>query len=275
MTDPSNPLTARVAANRVWQHLFGYGIVRTVNNFGAMGVPPTHPELLDYLAISLVEDDWSIKRLIRRVMLSRTYQLSVAPSAEAFAVDPENRLLWKMHRRRMEAEAMRDTILAASGQLDRSPGEGSIVSHVGDGIIGQKIKTNRLVAETDRRSVYLPILRGVVPEMLASFDFPEPSNMAGQREVTTVPTQALYMMNNPFVIEQADLMADRLLQQEMNDSQRVTFAYKLALARSATEAEVARTMAYVDDAKGAGNDADAWSGFCQALFGSAEFRFLE
>jgi hypothetical protein len=276
MTDPANPLTARVAANRVWQHLFGYGIVRTVNNFGAMGTPPTHPELLDHLAVSLVEDDWSIKRLIRRVMLSRTYQLSAAPDATAYAADAENKLLWRMNRRRIEAESMRDTILAASGQLDRTPGKGSVVMKVGNGDVGRNLQSERFAATSRQRSVYLPILRGVVPEMLTAFDFPEPSNMAGQREETTVPTQALYMMNSPFVIAQAEQMARRLLDEKLTDPERVDRAYKLALARPATLAERDRTIAYIKQASGdSKNTAVAWAGFCQALFGSAEFRYLQ
>ncbi len=273
MTDPDNPLTARVAANRVWQHLFGYGIVRSVNNFGKMGTPPTHPELLDSLAVSLIEDNWSLKGLIKRVMLSRTYQLSSAPDAAAFEIDPENKLVWHMNRRRLEAEAMRDTVLAASGKLDRTPGEGSIVMKVGDNDIGRSASTSRFAVANNKRSVYLPILRGVVPEMLATFDFPEPSNMGGQREVTTVPIQALYMMNSQFISQQSQLMGSRLTKNEMSDVEKVNWAYKLSLARPATEAERARTILFIEEA--GDNKAVAWAGFCQMLFSSAEFRFLD
>ena len=190
MTHENNPLTARVAVNRAWQHLFGRGIVRTVNNFGKNGERPTHPELLDHLATQFVQNDWSVKRLIRSIVLSRSYQLGSQANAKAEEVDPENRLLWKANHRRLEAEAIRDAILAASGQLDPAPGDKSVVATIGDGDIGRSIQPARFAVDSVKRSVYLPIVRGAVPEALRVFDFPEPSIISAQRDVTTVPTPA-------------------------------------------------------------------------------------
>ena len=156
---PSNPLTARVMVNRVWQHLFGAGIVSTVNNFGANGDRPSHPELLDYLASDFMQQGWSVKHLIRKIMLSRTYRLSTREDDRGLAIDPDNRLLWRMNQRRLEAEAIRDAMLLAGGKLDLTPAEASVVARVGEGIVGQSIKVNQLTSTAGKRSVYVPIVR--------------------------------------------------------------------------------------------------------------------
>lgn len=276
-----NPLTARVAVNRVWQHLFGQGIVRTVNNFGANGDRPSHPELLDYLATKFVDEDgWSVKSLIRRIVLSRTYRQASTPVAAAIELDPENRLLWRMNPRRLEAEALRDAVLAVSGTLDLSPGEKSIVQTVGNGDVGRNLRPAQFSSPHTKRSVYLPIVRGVVPEMLRVFDFPEPSIIAGARDVTTVPTQALYMMNSPFVTQQSTEMADRLMEERDSDAERIRYAYELALCRAATGPEVERSLEFIAAAcdrnsNQKDSEAIAWAGFCQVLLASAEFRYLE
>lgn len=280
---PENPLTARVAVNRVWQHLFGRGIVGTVNNFGANGERPTHPELLDHLAAKLVEDQWSLKSVIRRIVLSRVYQLSIAEDANALAADPGNRLLWRMNQRRLEAEAIRDAMLFVSGELDLEAPDGSIVQRMGEGIIGRNLKTDGL-AEEQCRSVYLPIVRGAVPEMLALFDFPEPSIVGGARNVTTVPTQALYMMNSANVLQRSEKLAALVMERSESAEERVQYAYQMALARNATRDEVKRALEFVADAdqtlqnggKGSRTQSQAtsWTGVCQALFASSEFRYL-
>ncbi len=284
LTQPRNPLTARVAANRIWQHLFGNGIVRTVNNFGANGDRPSHPKLLDYLANRLTADDWSVKSLIRLVVASRTYRQASLPHDVALDVDPENRLLWRMSPRRLEAEALRDAVLAVSGTLDLSPAVKSIVTKVGNGDIGRTLKTGSFAVDHTKRSVYLPIVRGVVPEMLRIFDFPEPSIIAGSRDVTTIPTQALYMMNSPFVVEQSREMADRLLTERDDDTDRIDLGYQLALGRSATSQEIERSLTFIDTACEAVADTKqtqqdsrlkAWAGFCQVMLASAEFRYVE
>ena len=284
LIQPENPLTARVAANRIWQHLFGNGIVRTVNNFGANGDRPSHPQLLDYLAGRLMADHWSVKSLIRLVVCSRTYRQASVPDTIALEADPENRWLWRMNPRRLEAEALRDAVLAVSGTLDLSPAEKSVVTKIGNGDIGRTLKTNSFAVDHTKRSVYLPIVRGVVPEMLRIFDFPEPSIIAGSRDVTTVPTQALYMMNSPFVVEQSSEMADRLLAERDDDAGRIDLAYQLSLGRSATRQEIERSLTFIDEACETDDDdkqqqpnseQQAWAGFCQVMLASAEFRYLE
>ncbi|GIW81641.1 MAG: hypothetical protein KatS3mg105_3448 [Gemmatales bacterium] len=276
LVDPANPLTARVAVNRIWQHLFGQGIVPSVNNFGANGDRPSHPELLDYLATQFVKNNWSVKKMIRSIVLSRVYRLSCAENPNAKEVDPQNRLLSRMNHRRLEAEAIRDAMLAVSGQLDLEPAKGSIVESIGNGDVGRTIQPSRFEIESNKRSVYLPIVRSAVPEMLRTFDFPEPSIVFGQRDVTTVPTQALYMMNSPFVIEQSKHFAQRLLNKEgLQDDERVDLAYRLAFSRPASAAEKAKSLAFVAEATKSADRNKAWTGFCQALLASAEFRYIE
>lgn len=284
ITRDTNPLTSRVIVNRVWQHLFGRGIVTTVNNFGANGDRPTHPLLLDHLATTFVEDGRSIKKLIRRIMLSRVYRLSSEDQSAALAVDPGNQLLWRMNQRRLEAEAIRDAMLMVSGQLDLSPQAGSPVEKVGEGIVGRNIKITDLAKEHLRRSVYLPIVRGGVPEFLSLFDFPEPSIVGGVRNVTTVPTQALFMLNNPLVIETAAKTAQRLVEFSDDPQERVRYAYQLTLSRDPGEAEIDRAIQFVTDTTNAleetgrqarkqNPEAIAWAGFCQSLFATSEFRY--
>jgi hypothetical protein len=206
------------------------------------------------------------------------------PDAIALEADPENRWLWRMNPRRLEAEALRDAVLAVSGTLDMSPAEKSVVTKIGNGDIGRTLKTNSFAVDHTKRSVYLPIVRGVVPEMLRIFDFPEPSIIAGSRDVTTVPTQALYMMNSPFVVEQSREMADRLLTERDDDAGRIDLAYQLSLGRSATRQEIERSLIFIHEACAADDDnkrqqpeseQQAWAGFCQVILASAEFRYLE
>lgn len=281
LTSPANPLTARVAVNRIWQHLFGRGIVASVNNFGANGDRPTHPELLDYLAARFVANGWSTKELIRDIVLSRTYQLSSKSHPSAAAGDPENKLLWRSHQRRLEVESIRDAILAVSGDLDRSPAEKSPVATVGDGNVGRQIRPSQFASDSLKRSVYLPIVRGAVPEILRLFDFPEPSIVAGQRDVTTVPTQALFMMNSEFVLKQSASFAQRVLESESDEAGRIRVAWKLAFARDPSDDEVLRTSEFLRAAREqfeGDNDSDAqaraWTGVCQTLFAAAEFRYV-
>ena len=279
---PENPMTARVAVNRVWHHLFGNGIVRTVDNFGATGESPTHPELLDFLAIGFQEQGWSIKRLIRRLVLSRTYQLAADYSQANYEIDPDNFLLWRHKSQRLDAEALRDAMLLASGDLDLSPAQGSPVSKL-RGEFGRGNSTAVAKAASQHRSIYLPIVRNAVPEVLKLFDFAEPSILVGERPVTTVPTQALYFLNSELVTSQCDRLAQRLLAKaSMDDAKRINLAYQSVLSRDATDSEVKRARKYIeklaDDISAGDEDRRqlmAWSGFCQILFGSAEFRYVD
>ena len=183
IADPNNPLTARVMVNRIWQRHFGQGIVRTPSNFGQLGDRPRHPELLDYLAASFVENKWSIKAMHREIMLSSVYALSAENSAANYAVDPENRLVWRANRRRLDAEALRDSLLYVSGNLDLKPGG----------------KAERLTDENKRRAVYGFVSRRKLDGMLALFDFPSPNNTSEQRLSTNVPLQMLFFMNSALV----------------------------------------------------------------------------
>ena len=272
LTAETNPLTARVAVNRIWQHLFGRGLVASVNNFGKNGERPSHPQLLDYLAASFRDNGWSTKRLIRQIVMSRVYQQECQGAADISKVDPENRLLSRQNQRRLEAESIRDAMLVASGQMDLTPAPRSIVATVGNGDVGRGISPDRFDTLSSKRSVYLPIVRSAVPETLRIFDFPEPSIIAAQRDVTTVPTQALYMLNSPFVLSQAKALAARVRLEESSTTRRVTRAVRLALCRFPSANEVARMEQFLNDAK---NPDHAWEELCQVLLASAEFRYLQ
>lgn len=283
MTSRQNPLTARVMANRIWYHLFGRGIVPTVDNFGALGEPPSHPELLDYLAIQFMEQGWSVKKLIRQIMLTRAYQLSSEHHEGNYQKDPDNTLVWRMNRRRLEAEAIRDAILAVGGSLDLHRPHGSLVQEV-NGEIGRRAKTDALTRETRYRSAYLPIVRGLMPEVLNLFDGADPELVTGQRDVTTVAPQALYLMNAPLVLEQSEGAARRILGDSRfsDDTARVNYAFLLILGRPPTPQQRDDALAPVADLaqtmpRGTSPDqrrVEAWASLCQALIASAEFRYL-
>ncbi|MSU42181.1 MAG: DUF1553 domain-containing protein [Pedosphaera sp.] len=275
LTDSQNPLTARVAVNRVWLHLFGRGLVGSADNFGALGERPTHPALLDHLAASFMQQGWSTKKLIRAIVLSRTYQLSGTHAAASYAVDPDNTLHWRMSPRRLEGEPIRDAILAISGKMESTPPGKSLAS-----VAGNNAKRPIYTAsEANVRSVYLGIARGAaLPEVLALFDMANPNIVVAQREVTTVPTQSLFLMNSPWLVKQAEAFAARLLAEKVaDDAARVDLAYQMALARLPAQAERAAALAHVrqwaETHKAAPEK--AWASLCQALFASAEFRYVQ
>ncbi len=302
LTSPQNPLTARVMANRVWHWLFGRGIVESVDNFGTMGQKPSDQVLIDYLAGRFVDLDWSMKKLIREIVLSRAYQLSSAYDEKDFAADPENALVWRMSKRRLDAECVRDAMLSMSGQLDLTPPVGSLIAQAGDGPVGaarfRGVKEETILnAGGDARSVYLPIARDILPDSLAVFDFAETSLVSGARETTNVPSQALYMLNSGFVAEQARSLAERVMAaypggpnggSTANLDQRLNFAYWLAFSRPPGQAEHAAASSFFgkfpsnwskgDTGPSGVRDASdvkaAWTSFCRALFASAEFRYL-
>jgi hypothetical protein len=214
-----NPLTARVMVNRIWHHLFGTGIVPNIDNMGTRAAAPSHPELLDFLATDFVDNGWSVKKLIRRIVLSRAYRLSGDSDKKAIETDPENRLLWRMSRRRLEAETIRDSILAISGKLDSSAGGPALPLQVKGNVNLAEPEFLNEEATLDpsmrfKRSVYLPVLRkSQMPELdlLNLFNFPDTNQITGARQATTIPTQALYLLNGPFVQEQAAALAKLLL----------------------------------------------------------------
>jgi hypothetical protein len=286
LTDPANPLTARVQANRVWLHLFGRGLVRTADDFGAGGERPSNPALLDHLAVRLQEGGWSMKALIREIVLSRTYALSSTVDARALELDPDNLLLWRSSPRRLDAESLRDAMLAVSGLLDPGPPGRSPVAALGDGRLGPGMGSLRSDPVRTRRSVYLPIVRGFVPESLELFDFAEPSLVVAERETTNVPAQALFLMNNPGVVQMAGAFARRLFEDAgPGPWERVDRAYRLAFGRHPTPDERRRALEFIRTQRVEGLEGArrrdplmeshaAWTSFTQALLASAEFRFL-
>jgi hypothetical protein len=268
-----NPLTARVMANRVWLHLFGRGLVPTPDNFGASGQPPSHPALLDHLAVTFVENGWSVKKLIRTLVLSRAYQLSSRFDAKNFEVDPDNVLVWRVPKRRLEAEPLRDAMLAVAGRLDLTPPKGSAQARAGDGNVAFGFRAggaNAALTDT-HRTVYLPIVRDRLPEILTLFDFPDPGLIIGERATTTVPAQALFLMNNPFVIRQAEALADRLLAREGDDAGRLTWAYRLCYARPPSDKELKNAQKFIEEYSRKQRRRAAWAALSQAFLVSAEF----
>ncbi|MDG2125148.1 MAG: PSD1 and planctomycete cytochrome C domain-containing protein, partial [Verrucomicrobiales bacterium] len=285
LASEDNPLTARVMVNRAWHWLFGRGLVRTVDNFGATGEKPSHPELLDWLAVEFMENGWSVKRLVREIVMSEAYRRSSEFDEASFQIDPENQYVWRMSKRRLEAEAIRDAMLAVSGRLDREAPVGSAVARVGDGIVGRRQVQVDTGGGGTKRSVYLPVVRGDVQTALEVFDFAEPSLVTGDRDVTTVPSQALYLMNSEFVQQQAAGLAQRL-RDESGQGRMVKDAFELVYGREPTVEEVRKTRAYFQrfttEAGRAKKPASkkaamgmAMESFCQALLGSAEFRYLD
>jgi hypothetical protein len=290
LTGAGNPLTPRVMANRVWQHLFGDGLVISVDNFGVKGDAPSHPELLDHLAIHFVRDGWSIKKLVRTMVLSRAYQLGPDAPAHHLAVDPANRLVWRHSPRRLDAEEIRDAMLAIAGNLtvarpEASPARDLKVMELGDASpLARKIGEE--AAASRHRSVYLPLLRGLVPRSLEVFDFAEQGLVTGKRDTTTVAPQALYLLNDPFVRRQAQGLTGRLLpRKDLDDGGRIRLAYRLTLGRVATAKEVERVKNYLAEYQTDSATIDeslpvaaprvaAWRSFCQVLLASAEFRFV-
>lgn len=277
LAHPSHPFTSRVIANRVWSHLMGQGLVRTVDDFGATGEPATHPELLDHLAEKMIEGNWSIKKLIRYIVLSRTYRQASTFDADAYHRDPDNRNYWRANKRRLEAEAIRDAMLLVSGDLERVPRSGSLVAEViGDrpvSLIGLDPKVPHDLDGARHRSIYLPILRDRLPDVLAIFDFAEPSLVTGKREVTNVPTQALYLMNSPFVIERAESLA-ALTENRFHElsPEAVTWLYKRCFARLPDESEVQLAAKF---RKASHDTLKTMASYCQALLMSAEFRIVD
>jgi hypothetical protein len=268
-----HPLTTRVVVNRVWHHLFGRGLVRTVDDFGTMGEPPSHPELLEWLAGRLVADNYSLKKTIRRIVLSRTYQLTAAqpPNDSYLQVDADNALLWRHSPRRLDAEALRDSMLSASGSLSRRP-----PTPFENEMHAFRMTDVRAMDRLDFRAVYLPVHRGQQTDLLAALNFPPSDLVIGRRETPSVPTQALFLMNSPLVMEHANRTALRLLKTASTDEQRVQLSYSLCFGRPATAREQQEAIQFLAEA-GNRKDEDqrrAWVTFCQAMFCSAEFRFL-
>ena len=267
IVDPANPLTSRVMANRVWHWLFGAGLVRTVDNFGTMGESPSHPELLDHLAVHFIQQGWSVKNLIRTIVLSRTYRLSSSRGEQP--EDPENRLLAHMNQRRLDAESLRDTMLSVGGTLKLEMGGATFPANLKTDI-GFRF-------QAPRRSVYVPVFRSSLPQLFEVFDFANPSLVTGRRDVSTVAPQALFMMNHAFVRTQARLTAERLLSDsQLKEPHRIDHAYLQILGRHATEAEASLSQEFlkaVIDTTEKGR-VEAWTQMVQSLFSTIDFRYV-
>jgi hypothetical protein len=285
VADPSNPLTARVFVNRAWHHLFGRGIVPTVDDFGVMGQPPTNPQLLDYLADQFVHDGWSLKRLVRSIVLSSTYRMaSVSADPRAGEIDPQNVLLHHMPVRRLEAEAIRDAILAVSGRLDRTVYAPRVEVYLTPFMEGRgKPQSSGPLDGDGRRSLYVAVRRNFLPPTMLAFDFPVPFNTIGRRTVSNVPAQALILLNDPFVVEQAKVWATRVLAEPgLSPRRRVERMYETAFARPPTEQEADEAIAFLHaqgEALGLGTDERvkdirSWSDLAHVLFNVKEFIFV-
>ena len=312
LTSKDNPLTARVMVNRIWKQLIGNAIVEETDNFGMSGPLPSHPELLDHLAIEFMENQWSVKHMIRVIATSRVYRLSSKFDTDRFEADPDNHYFARSSVRRLDAETLRDSMLAISGQLDLKRPRASVIASFGQVALGPngpislppgavsailskdreagnayRLLTNARTsspfeAPNYHRSVYLPIARNSLPRSLDVFDFAEPSLIVGERERSNTPEQSLYMLNSPFVLEQSDALARQLLKIASNNTERIGIAFEKVYGRKATSQELQSANEFFRAAdRIASNTARdqktfrTLSQFCQALFGSAEFRFLD
>ena len=285
LTQPNHPHTARVAVNRLWLHLFGRAIVDTPDDFGVYGSRPSHPELLDHLADRFIRKNWSIKRMIRAIVLSRTYQLDSRCERSLIDADPDNRLFARHVRRRLDAEALRDSVLHATGQLDLRPAEGSAVEQVDALINWPPGEATYLHRPSNHRSIYLCMLRHAPPPELAAFDLPDGVNIAGQRDVTMLPTQSLYLMNSPFMVEQANALAETIVTKSSgNDASRVQDCFRAVLKRTATEVETAQSIEHVRAidklllptvADTDEREVRSWASLVQALLSTSEFRYVD
>ncbi len=297
IANKNNPLTARVMVNRIWQHHFGHGLVATSDNFGVRGERPSHPELLDWLAARFVEQGWSVKAMHRRLVLSNTYQQQCRAASSAQA-DPDNRWLSFFPRRRLSAEELRDAVLAVSGKLDREPGtdEGSAIMWEKADRLDDKrgFRTNSMQGNypfyTDflKRSIYLPVVRNLLPDVLALFDSADPNGVTALRNDTTVPSQSLFLLNSRLIREQSKHFAQRLLSDDKaTDEQRIQTAHELAFGRTLAAHELAQAQMFLDaylvaqkaQTQPPRPEADwrisAWQSYCQALFCQNEFLYVE
>ncbi len=285
LTDPAHPQTARVYVNRIWLHLMGRPIVSTPDDFGVYGARPSHPDLLDHLAETLVRDGWSTKRFIRMLVLSRTYQLDHRCDASLREKDPENNLFARHARQRMDAEVYRDSVLYTAGRIDLSPGPRSAIAEV-DALInwppGAAVSLHR---PSQHRSIYLCMMRNSPPPDLAAFDLPDGLTIVGQRPRTTLPTQTLFLLNSPLLVDSATSLAEQMIQQYPDDlSQRVQQLFIRVLSRRASEKELALALQLIQrlDEQLASEITDperrqlrAWAGLCQSLLVTNEFLFID
>lgn len=276
---PDHPLTTRVFVNRIWRWHFGRGLVASTDNFGRLGTPPTHPALLDWLATRFVAGNWSIKRLQRQILLSRTYRLQSVPRADAMAVDPENRLWWRSPLRRLEAEALRDAMLSVSGTLDTTVG-GSLL-HVGNrAYFFDHTSKDQTRYNVPRRSLYLPVVRNHLYDVFTLFDYTDASVLNGNRASTTVAPQALFLLNSSLVESSSHQIAVQLLAVPAADNaERIDRLYERMLSRPASSREIQLAERFLDSVasvlpRTTVTVVDRWQALCHVLLASNEFIYL-
>ncbi len=283
ITSAKNPLTSRVFVNRVWRWRFGRGIVGTVDNFGVLGDLPTNPGLLDWLSLTFVsQDKWSLKSLHKRMMLTSTYQMSTKYDAKAASLDPDNQLLWRFNRRRLEAEAIRDSIFFVSGQLDRTKG-GSMLNLRDRDYVTTTESGQTVNYDAPRRAVYLPVVRAAVYDVYTAFDFGDPTVMNGDRPSTTVAPQALFMLNAPIVLSATKAKAETLLKDtKKTDLDRIVTLFRTCYGRKPNASEITRSRQYLQKFKAAYEransktpDLHAWQSLCKSVIASNEFIYVE
>ncbi len=271
IASPQNPLTARVIVNRVWLHVFGRGLVESPDDFGKMGMNPSHPELLDDFAARFVKDGWSIKSLIRELVMSRAYQMSSATPAQSS--DPANILLWRANRKRLEAEPLRDAVLYLGGTLDYTPREGSPVADKAQAIkpagreVGRKHFLNDLKDDTTHRSIYLPIVRGAQLPMMQCFNAADPGLVIGNRSASITPMQSLLLMNSDQIMAQAQNFSKRLTGTTLDA--RIMHAWQMACCRLPTTQELEALRGFIS---AAGDTDEGWTQLCHAVLQSGEFQ---
>ncbi|QDU42351.1 hypothetical protein Mal52_08070 [Symmachiella dynata] len=289
MTSPQNPLVARVAVNRIWQGHFGEGLVRSENDFGIMGLPPSHPELLDWLAHTFRENGWSLKSLHRLIVLSNTYAQSSTVRTEAADADPENEWFWRFPLRRLEAEPLRDSILAVSGKLNHKMGGPSVYPKIAEEVLAGQSRPGlgwgkSDEAEASRRAIYIFMKRSMLVPLLELFDLADTTASCEQRSRSTIPTQALTLLNGEFLNRQAAYFAERLTGEDR--AARVQQAYQWALSRDADETELATALDFLDrqqqlifnETPGmtvAEADKQVWQAFCLAIYNLNEFVYID
>lgn len=276
-----NPLAARVMVNRVWQHLFGRGIVATVDNFGVLGEPPTHAELLDYLAADFRAEGWSVKRLIREILLSDAYQLASESRTSAEERDPLNLLLHRANVRRLEGEVIRDALLAISGRLDAKQFGPPVPIHLTPFMEGRgRPKQSGPLDGDGRRTIYVEVRRNFLSPFMLAFDTPQPASAVGRRNVSNVPAQALTLMNDAFVVEQCRLWAERaLVEQDATAEERIQRLYRMAFGRPPSDQELSDATAFVSEQAaaydGGPSDVRPWADLCHVLVNVKEFVFVK
>ena len=268
-----NPLTARVMVNRVWRWHFGRGLVATTDNFGKLGAKPSHPELLDWLAAWFMENGWSVKKLNRLILTSATFQMSSTANAASLKIDPNNHLHSRAPLRRMEAEPLRDSLLQISGQLDLKVG-GTIWTFENYKLVFNHTSEDATTYGSNRRAIYLPVIRNHVYDLFELFDFPDPGTVNGNRADTTIAPQALYLMNSPLVLRTTATMAKQLLtEKKLNNAQRVEWLYAKVYNRKPTAKESQRAVTFVNEF--CQERHSSWQALCQALLSSNEFLYLK